>query len=144
MGENYTIVELTALIKEKAQAYERIKSPQNVFEHLAEYIDKEQEYFLLLTLAQNSRIIDTHEVTIGILNQSLAHPREIFRRAILDNASGIIVAHNHPSGEPTPSSADSAVTRRLKEVGNVIGIELLDHVIISQQGWYSYLEEGEL
>ena len=80
----------------------------------------------------------------GTLNQSLVHPREVFADAICDRAASIIVAHNHPSGQLIPSDADKRITRRLKEVADIVGIELLDHVILSKEGYYSFDEEGML
>ena len=83
-------------------------------------------------------------IFIGTLNQSLVHPREVFRPAITDNAAGIIICHNHPSGTLEASMADIQITQRLKEVAKLVGIELLDHVILSKNGYYSFSDEGLL
>ena len=96
--------------------------------------------FVVVTLDGASRVIRTRVVSIGTLNQSLVHPREVFRPAILDNAAEI-VAYNHPSGQREPSIEDKRVTKRLKEVGKQVGIELLDHVILTGNGYYSFSEE---
>ncbi|WP_294950922.1 DNA repair protein RadC [Sulfurovum sp.] len=122
----------------------RIVSAGDVYEALQSFAAKQQEYFLLITLDGASRLINTRTVFIGTLNQSLVHPREIFSEAIADRAAGIIVAHNHPSGTLEASRADIQVTQRLKEVAKLVGIELLDHVILSKQGYYSFSDEGLL
>jgi len=104
-----------------------------------------KEYFLALTLDSGSRPIVARVIHIGTLNQSLVHPREVFRDAITDGAAAVIVAHNHPSGNTSPSQNDDRVTRRLREAGELLGIELLDHLIITpDDGYYSYSEEGGL
>ena len=97
-----------------------------------------------MTLDGASHIINTRTVFIGTLNQSLVHPREVFADAIADRAAGIIVAHNHPSGTLAASRADIQVTQRLDEVSKLVGIELLDHVILAKDGFYSFTEEGLL
>ncbi|MEA1953805.1 MAG: DNA repair protein RadC [Campylobacterota bacterium] len=122
----------------------RITSAKDVFEELKSFTTKTQEYFLTITLDGASHIINTRTVFIGTLNQSLVHPREVFADAIADRAAGIIIAHNHPSGTLTASRADIKVTQRLKEVSKLVGIELLDHVILSKNGFYSFSDEGLL
>ncbi len=104
----------------------------------------EKEHFILITLNGASHIIRKEVIFIGTLNQSLVHPREIFRPAILDNSAGIIIAHNHPSGTLHASRADISLTDRLKDVSKLIGIELLDHVIVTTLGHYSMSDEGLL
>ena len=99
---------------------------------------------MLITLDGASKVIEKRVIFIGTLNQSLVHPREIFRPAILDNSAGIIIAHNHPSGTLEASRADIQITDRLKDVSKLMGIELLDHVIISKNGYYSFSDEGML
>jgi len=120
----------------------KITSAEDVHRELAEYATKKQEYFLVITLDGASHIIKKRIISIGTLNQSLVHPREVFADAISDRAAGIIIAHNHPSGQLEPSIEDKRVTKRLKEVGTIIGIELLDHVILSREGYLSLREEG--
>ena len=122
----------------------RITSAQEVYEELKHFSTKSQEHFLSITLDGASHIINTRTVFIGTLNQSLVHPREVFADAIADRAAGIIIAHNHPSGTLEASRADIQITQRLKEVSKLVGIELLDHVIISKQGYYSFSDEGLL
>ena len=116
-----------------------IDSPEKAAEQLSDIRDKKQEYFVCLTLDGANRLIAKRIITIGTLTSSLVHPREVFAEAITDRAASIIVAHNHPSGTLTPSSADSEVTQRLEEAGVVLGIKLVDHLIVSSSGHLSIL-----
>ncbi len=119
----------------------RITSAEDVYDELKSFTTKSQEYFLSITLDGASHIINTRTVFIGTLNQSLVHPREVFADAIADRAAGIIIAHNHPSGTLAASRADIQITQRLKEVSKLVGIELLDHVILTKSGFYSFSDE---
>ena len=116
-----------------------IDSPEKAVEQLVDIRDKKQEYFVCLTLDGANRLIAKRIITIGTLTASLVHPREVFTEAVTDRAASIIVAHNHPSGTLTPSSADSEVTQRLEEAGVVLGIKLVDHLIVSSSGHLSIL-----
>lgn len=109
-----------------------IDSPEKAVEQLADIRDKKQEYFVVLSLDGANRLIAKRTITIGTLTSSLVHPREVFADAITDRAAGIIVAHNHPSGTLTASSADMEVTECLKEVGEILGIRLIDHIIVTK------------
>ncbi len=122
----------------------RITSAEAVYDLLHEYRNRKQEYFLSITLDGASHIINTRTVFIGTLNQSMVHPREVFADAIADRAAAIIIAHNHPSGALHPSQADIRITKRLEEVARLVGIELLDHLILGRNGYYSFAEEGLL
>ena len=122
----------------------KITSANDVYEELKEYHNKKQEYFLALYLDGANHLIQTKIITIGILNQSLVHPREVFSYAIEKRCASIIVAHNHPSGILEASPEDINVTKRLKESGKILGIELLDHLIITNDGYLSLKEEGIL
>ena len=122
----------------------KITSAKDVYEELKEYHNKKQEYFLALYLDGANHLIQTKIITIGILNQSLVHPREVFSYAIEKRCASIIVAHNHPSGILEASNEDINVTKRLKESGKILGIELLDHLIITKDGYLSLKEEGVL
>jgi DNA repair protein RadC len=115
-----------------------------VYGELKAFSAKQQEHFLSITLDGASHIINVRTVFIGTPNQSLVHPREVFADAIADRAAGIIIAHNHPSGTLSPSRADMQITDRLKEVAKLVGIELLDHVILAKEGYYSFSDEGLL
>ncbi|WP_187646777.1 RadC family protein [Nitrosophilus labii] len=124
--------------------YKIITSAKDVYEELKEYYDKKQEYFLSIYLDGANRICQKRVVTIGTLNQSLVHPREVFAPAIENRCASIIVAHNHPSNNLTPSSEDLSVTQKLQQSGKILGIELLDHIIFSKDGFISLKEEGFL
>jgi len=137
-------------IREERSRYQRIienpiiTTASRAYEHLHEYHHLDREHFIAITLDGSSRVINTHIISIGTLNQSLVHPREVFYPAIKDKAAAIIIAHNHPSGQLSPSQADNRVTTRLKEAGNLIGIEVLDHIILTPDGYYSFQDEGLL
>lgn len=122
----------------------KITSANDVYDELREYHNKQQEYFLCLYLDGANHLIQTKVITIGILNQSLVHPREVFSYAIQERCASIIVAHNHPSGVLQASDEDINITKRLYESGKILGIELLDHLIITKDGFYSFKEEDLL
>ncbi len=143
---SYSMTQLLLMVEEKAKEehISRITSAQNVYTLLHEYSTEDREHFIMVSLDGASKVINTRVIHIGTINQSLVHPREVFRPAIQDNAVGIIIAHNHPSGTLEASRADVQITNRLKEVGKLVGIELLDHVILVEGGYYSFNEEGLL
>lgn len=116
-----------------------IDSPEKAAEQLTDIRDKKQEYFVCLTLDGANRLITKRIITIGTLTSSLVHPREVFAEAITDRAASIIIAHNHPSGNLQPSDADRAVTERLREAGELLGINLVDHIIITRDGFQSII-----
>jgi len=122
----------------------KISSAKDVYEDLKGYKNKNQEYFLALYLDGANHLVKTEVITIGTLNQSLVHPREVFSYAIEKRCASIIVAHNHPSGILKPSNEDINVTKRLKDSAKILGIELLDHVVFTKDGFYSFQEEGIL
>lgn len=99
-----------------------------------------QERFIVVYLSAKLKPVGYETISIGGINASFAHPREVFRGAILNNAYSIIVAHNHPSGDPTPSGTDIDTSRTLKSAGEVIGISVLDHIIIGEDDYYSLRE----
>lgn len=115
-----------------------------MYDELKPYYNKQQEYFLSLYLDGANHLVDTKVISIGTLNQSLVHPREVFAYAVEKRCASIIVAHNHPSGILKPSSEDLSITQRLKESGIILGIELLDHLIFTRDGFVSLKEEGVL
>ena len=126
------------------RSHVRITDAADVYAQLRPYAQKSQEHFLVITLDGASHIIHTRVVFIGTLNQSLVHPREVFADAIADRAAGIVLAHNHPSGTLEASHADLQITRRLQEVAKLVGIDLLDHVILAKDGYFSFSDEGLL
>jgi DNA repair protein RadC len=107
---------------------------------LEDTIDREKEHFYVMHLDTRSRINLVELVNIGTLTASLVHPRETFRRAVIQGSASIIVAHNHPSGEVNPSEEDTKVTKLLFEAGNILGIKMLDHVIFSKGMFFSFRE----
>lgn len=120
-----------------------IRSPEDGAEFVMEEMRMlKQEHFVVLFLNTKNQIIHRQTIFIGSLNASIVHPREIFKEAVKRSAASIICAHNHPSGDPTPSQEDIHVTRRLVESGKMIGIELLDHLIIGDRKFVSLKEKG--
>ena len=108
-----------------------LDSPDQVLPLLADIRNKRQEYFIALTLDGANRLIKKRVITIGTLTSSLVHPREVFAPAIEDRAASVIVAHNHPSGSLDPSPADREITQRLKDAGRLLGIDVIDHIIVT-------------
>jgi DNA repair protein RadC len=123
----------------------RIRSPADVYRWFAPRLaDLAAEEFHVLALDSQSGVLRDLLVTRGILNSSLVHPREVFRGAIAEAAAGIIVVHNHPSGDPTPSADDRAVTRQLVEAGRVLDLPVYDHVVVGANRYLSFAEAGLL
>ncbi|HEY5512160.1 MAG TPA: DNA repair protein RadC [Geomonas sp.] len=121
----------------------RYTSPSQVFEHLNyEFRDRRKEYFMALLLDGKNRIIKRAQISEGSLSQSIVHPREVFNVAVRESAAAMILLHNHPTGDPTPSAEDLEVTRRLCEAGELMGIKVLDHIIIGDGAFYSFTERG--
>jgi DNA repair protein RadC len=120
-----------------------IRSPEDVSSFMMEELRYElKEKFVTIFLNTKNHIISHEVLSIGSLNSTVVHPREVFRAAIQKSSSAIICVHNHPSGDPTPSSDDIEMTRRLKEAGAIVGIDVLDHVIIGDQTFVSLKEQG--
>jgi DNA repair protein RadC len=109
---------------------------------LEEKIDQEKEHYYVMHLDTRSQVKMVELVTIGILNSSLVHPRETFRRAVISGSAAIIIAHNHPSGEVDPSDEDTKITRVMHEAGNILGIALLDHIIFTKDNYFSFKNNG--
>lgn len=123
----------------------RIRTPADVHRIFAERLrGLTVEEFHVLALGSQSQVLADRLVTRGILNSSLVHPREVFRAAILEAAAGMIVVHNHPSGDPSPSADDRAVTRQLVEAGRILDMPVYDHVIIGGDRYVSFAEAGLL
>lgn len=122
----------------------RIEKPEDALPYFASIRDRKQEHFLTLTLNGAHEAIECRVVTVGLLTSSLVHPREVFADAIADRAAAVIFAHNHPSGNPEPSGDDLALTRQLVEAGKILGIEVLDHLIVTKTAYTSLRERGHL
>lgn len=123
----------------------KISHPKDIFDLLKNEIGtKKKEYFKLICLNTRNQIIAIENISIGTLNTALAHPREIFHSAIKNLANSIIVVHNHPSGDPSPSTQDIEITKKLKKAGDLLGIELTDHIIITKDNYFSFKQRGLL
>jgi DNA repair protein RadC len=123
-------------------ARHRIRNPGDVMPLISHYGDRNQEHFLGISLNGANEVIRVRVVTVGILNRTIVHPREVFVGPLEDRAAALIVAHNHPSGSLDPSPEDHDITSRLRQAGEILGITLLDHVIFSTGNYYSFLEDG--
>lgn len=117
---------------------EPLRTQQDILARLSDIRNKQQEYFMCLSLDGGQRLIAQRTITIGTLDTVLAHPREVFADAIADRAACIIVAHNHPSGDVTPSDKDVTLTQQLAAAGQLIGIALRDHIIVTKNEYFSY------
>ena len=130
------------LSKQEAMNNMSLTSPDSVANYLFEHFrDSYREEFLILILDTKNKIKASKTVSIGSINQTLVHPREVFRFAITNNANSIILSHNHPSGDPSPSNEDILITKRLQEAGKLIGIKVLDHIIIGHDKYISLREK---
>ena len=134
------------MVKEDTVEYsDTIKSPCDVAALAREVLEMHEmaeENFIVLCLNTKNKIAGVHTISIGSLNASIVHPREVFKAALLNNASGIICLHNHPSGDPEPSREDIEITHRLVNAGNILGINVLDHIIIGDGRYISLGERG--
>ena len=122
----------------------KITQPKDILPIVRFYADRKQEHFLSISLNGANEILATRVVTVGLIDSSLIHPREVFADPITDRAASVIVAHNHPSGSITPSRADCEVTQKLKQAGDILGIELCDHIIFTHNKYYSFAENDQL
>jgi len=122
----------------------KLNDVKKVFDYYRMRVSNNQEEFYCVYLDAKKKIIDERLIFKGTVNHSLVHPRDIFKEAFNLNATSIICVHNHPSGNVIPSGDDIKVTNRLKEIGNLMGIKLIDHVIVSKGGYYSFLENGQI
>ena len=129
-------------ISRQNQASITPKDSYNLLKYFLE--DKDREYFIVAALDIKNQPVSVHVCHVGSLNACIVHPREVMKSAILSNAASIIVGHNHPSGHTTPSEEDHKVTKRLKEAGEILGIELLDHIIVGTDSYLSFNEKGYL
>jgi len=122
----------------------RIGSAKDVLPLLQHLVDRPQEHVVTVSLSGAHEVIQTRTVSIGLLTSCPIHPREVFVGPISDHAYSIILAHNHPSGDPTPSHEDRQVTQQLAAAAKTLGMKLLDHIIFARRGYYSFQEHGEI
>ena len=140
--------ERVVLVKEKVGRYElprKIGSPQdayNAIKTITNVQEEAQEVFGILILNTKNKVVAVHEISRGTLSSSLVHPREVFKPAVLHNAAAIICFHNHPSGDPEPSIQDIEITKRLVKAGEIMAIEIFDHIVIGDDRYVSLKEMG--
>jgi DNA repair protein RadC len=122
----------------------RVEKPEDVLPLVDHLRSKKQEYFICMTLNGAGELIEQRIVTVGLLNHSPVHPREVFADAITDRAASVLFIHNHPSGSPEPSAQDIDITKRLCEAAEILGISVLDHIITAKRGYVSFKQRGLL
>lgn len=122
----------------------KIVSPADLLPHVRHYADRKQEHFLCASINGANELLNIRVVSIGLIDRSPVHPREVFADPLSDRASAVIVAHNHPSGGLEPSPSDIEITAQLKAAGAIVGIDLLDHIVFNRTGYFSFLEAGTL
>lgn len=144
-GSDYQIIkEFLSFVKEQAGVKDTaILRPEHVMDLCAKERSAIKEHSIVLFLNTKNQVIKK-TVSIGTVNLALVHPREVFRSAIVANATSIVFVHNHPSGDCTPSMEDKQTTLRLREAGKIIGITILDSIVVSKDNYYSFKQEGLL
>jgi DNA repair protein RadC len=127
----------------KWETGQALRSSEDVYRHFRDHLgDEKRELFYVVLLNNKNRKIREVKISEGSLTASLVHPREVYNPVIRDSAAAVIFVHNHPSGDPAPSPEDIDITRRLKEVGDVMGIRVLDHVVIGHDRFFSFSDKG--
>ena len=141
-----TFIELSRRLENfREDAKPKINSPEDVYRMLYPQLREEKrEFFICLYLDTKNQVISKETISIGSLNANIVHPREVFKAALLASAAHMIVVHNHPSGDPTPSREDIEITKKLVETGSIMGIDVLDHVIIGDGRHFSLKEAGHI
>lgn len=148
MSKAYIVFNKLVLVKEKGAMYDiekKITNPTSAYKAITEITniqDEAQEVFGIITLDTKNKIISVHEISRGTLNESLVHPREVYKVALLHNANSIMLFHNHPSGDTTPSEADINITNRLVKSGELLGITVIDHIIVGDEEYLSFANQG--
>jgi DNA repair protein RadC len=122
----------------------RISFPPDVLPLIRHFADRRQEHFICVSLNGANEVIATRVVSVGLVNKTQVHPREVFADPITDRAAAVVVAHNHPSGSLEPSKEDHEITAQLKSAGEILGINLLDHIVFNPRSYFSFLEQGLL
>ena len=121
-----------------------VKYPDEIFALVRHYADRKQERFISLSLNGAHEVIAVRVVTIGLVNKTIVHPREVFADLIQDRAAAFVVAHNHPSGKIDPSPEDDEITGRLLKAAELLGLHFLDHIVFTETAWWSYRQRGRL
>ncbi len=122
----------------------KIKFPADILPLIRHYGDRKQEHFICVSINGANEVMSVRVVTIGLINKTHVHPREVFADVIAERASAVIVAHNHPSGELHPGKEDIQITKRLKEAADILGLNFFDHIIFNAKGYYSFAENNEI
>lgn len=122
----------------------KIETPADLLPLIRHYADRKQEHFIAASVNGANEIMNIRVVSIGLVDRTSVHPREVFADALTDRASGVMVAHNHPAGALEPSAWDIEITKQLKAAGEVVGVALMDHIIFNRGGYFSFLEAGKL
>jgi len=134
------------VIRERRVGYgqrTQFRSSQDIYEMFRErFIQADREEFVVLLLDVKNKLLGFHVVSVGSLTSSIVHPREVYKVAILGNAAAIILLHNHPSGDPTPSAEDLSITTRLHQIGEMLGMRVLDHIVIGDGRYVSFVDDG--
>lgn len=120
----------------------KIRLAADAYDILKPYGLKDSEHFIVLNLNAAYEVLSVNVVSVGTLNKTLVHPREVFRKAISENSAAVFICHNHPSGRLEPSEEDRATTKRLRDAGEIIGINVLDHLIVTATAYFSFVEAG--
>lgn len=140
--EKEELIHLLESIKNSAEPEEnRIRYPQDALRFVKKQRKRKTENFTVIILDGAHNVIQVKDITKGLVNRTIVHPREVFRPAIQKNAVAVIAVHNHPSGNPHPSDEDKQITTRLKEAGEIMGIKLLDHLVVTEKSYYSFVEQ---
>ncbi|MGE0823072.1 MAG: RadC family protein [Candidatus Binatia bacterium] len=134
------------VIRERKAGYghsKQFRSSHDIYEMFHDhFLQADREQFIVLLLDAKNKLLGFHVVSIGSLTSSIVHPREVFKAVILGNAAAVIFLHGHPSGDPTPSQEDIHITNRLRDIGEVLGVRVLDHIIIGDGRYVSFVDDG--
>ena len=134
-----------SVVRERTNRYAQVNSSQTLNTIAQELLsDAATERFLVFFLDSKNRVLGFNEASVGSLNTSVIHPRDIYRAAVIQGASAVVFAHNHPSGDPNPSSEDREITKRLIHAGKILGIRVPDHIIIGHDCYYSFADAGHM
>jgi len=120
----------------------KIQTPADIVPHIRHYADRKQEHFICASVNGAGEVVNIRVITIGLIDRSHVHPREVFADPIIDRASAVVIAHNHPVGALIPSEDDIDTTKRLREAGEIMGITVLDHIIFNRTEYFSFIENG--
>lgn len=129
----------------RGKAPPTVRGPEDAYKLVRKQLEHaDREHFLVILLSSKNAVIAIETVSVGTLNASIVHPREVLKPAVVNSAAAIVLVHNHPSGVPTPSNEDIAITKRIQKAGEILGIDVLDHVIVGQGTYQSLKELGIL